>query len=199
VSAPDSDIWYGENGRIELNTREASLRAVSTYSAMFAGVSRRPEKELPDKILAPVFAADSRQFGVILLSSRDARPLATSNRLLLTISGATMGTQAGAMPERPKKLIPYDAYGSWWTLEPDSRFSSKPSGSRDAQVPVWQERVSVKLFFPHAARKMTIYPLDQDGLRMAPLAMSDIVRVQGGFQVRIDSPSPWYELILSGT
>jgi len=193
---PDPEILQAD-GRMALDMRQGNLRITSTFSALFAGTEARQDQAPPAKLLAPAFSSEGRQYGVILLTSRDLKPLATSTRLLMTVSGATMGTQPDVIPERPKKLIPYGAYGGWWTLEPDSRFSSKPSGSRDARAPVWQEKMNVGLFFPSTLKHLLIYPLDQDGQRLPALPSSDVMRVQGGFQIRIHSPSPWYELVLS--
>lgn len=192
-SAPGGQLRYGESG--------PWLTADTEFTQVFAG-RRNGDGETGTGILGaekglPVFAEKGRQYGVVLLTSRDALPLKTSRRMLLVLSAATTSSQPQALPERPKKLVNYEGQNAWWTLEPDVMTASKPSGSLDGSAPVWLERVPVKLFHASKNKKITVYPLDGNGMRMPPLPANAIKQQADGFELDVDFPSPWYEIILN--
>ena len=191
-----SAIWSVNGGRMTTDRDAPNLSVVGAYSAMFAGYSRLSHLSPLSTTLVPVFPKESRQFGVLLLMSRDSKPLTQSRRLLLTLSGATTGTQPDSVPARPKNVITYPGESGWWTLEPDVSGATKPSGPRDATGPVWLERIGVSFFHPTTAKRMVIYPLDGDGQRLAPVSAGDLVRTDQGFKVILNKASPWYEVLL---
>lgn len=57
-----------------------------------------------------------RGFAVILLTPLDQPTIKQAHRFLLTVTGATTGTQPSSMPARPKQLIHYQGMSDWWTL-----------------------------------------------------------------------------------
>lgn len=189
-------FWSANDGQLVSDRDAPYMRALGAYSAMFAGYSQATSLAGVSELLSPVFSKEGRQFGVMMLMTRDARPINKSRRLLLTMSGATTGSQPDIFPARPKNLIAYPGDRGWWTLEPDSVNASKPSGPRDATGPVWLERINVVFFFPSNARRMVIYPLDQDGQRLTPVSGSDIVKTERGFKIALNKSSPWYEVLL---
>ncbi|MFZ6686542.1 hypothetical protein ACO0K0_02195 [Undibacterium sp. SXout11W] len=189
-------FWSANDGHLVSDRDAPNLRASGAYSAMFAGFSQSSSLAGSSELLSPVFSKEGRQFGVMMLVTRDAKPLNKSRRLLLTISGATTGSQPDVFPARPKNLIAYPGDRGWWTLEPDASSASKPSGPRDATGPVWLERINVSFFYPSNAKRMVIYPLDPDGQRLAPVAGSDILKTDRGFKVSLNKSSPWYEVLL---
>lgn len=193
-----STVWSAGGGQLQYNPDGPWLQVSTPYSRMFAGT--QSEAHDTEEMLNPVFAADSRHFGVLLLSSRDGLPLKTARRVLLALSGATSGNQPDARPPRPKQLQPYPGQPGWWTLEPDTAAQLKPSGPRDASAPVWLERIPVSLFYPAKARKLTVYPLDGEGRRQAALPAAQVVSAPKGFQLQLNQAgsllTPWYELVL---
>ncbi|MBC3862313.1 cellulase family glycosylhydrolase [Undibacterium jejuense] len=189
-------FWSANDGHLVSDRDAPNLRASGAYSAMFAGFSQATSLAGSSELISPVFSKEGRQFGVMMLVTRDAKPLNKSRRLLLTVSGATTGSQPDVFPARPKNLIAYPGDRGWWTLEPDASSASKPSGPRDATGPVWLERINVSFFYPSNAKRMVIYPLDQDGQRLAPVAGSDILKTDRGFKVSLNKSSPWYEVLL---
>ncbi len=190
-------FWTANEGHLVSDRDGPNLRAFGAYSAMFAGFSQATSLAGSSELISPVFSKEGRQFGVIMLVTRDAKPVSRSRRLLLTISGATTGSQPDIFPARPKNLIAYPGDRGWWTLEPDTVNASKPSGPRDATGPVWLERINVTFFYPSNAQRMVIYPLDPDGQRLAPVPRSDIVKTDRGFKVSLNKSSPWYEVLLA--
>lgn len=192
----DDMTWAPAGGQLRYSESGPWLAAETAYTRLFAG------RKVPGSVIMeadkylPVFSEKGRQYGVIMLSSRDALPLKHSRHLLLVLSGATTTTQAGVQPERPKQLINYEGQSGWWTLEPDLATARKPSGSLEGLAPVWLERIPVKLFHASKSKKMTVYPLDGNGVRMKALASSAIRKKPDGFELDFDFPSPWYEIVL---
>lgn len=197
-STDNSAVWSAAGGAMQFHPDGPNLRVTTPYSGLFAGFGASTDKQVAEQWMSPVFAKNTRQFGVMLAMSRDGKPLSTSRRVLLSLSGATMGSQPDEIPTRPKKLVPYAGDHQWWTLEPDSRNAGKPSGPRDAIGPVWQERVAATIFYPTKAHKIQIYPLDGQGQRLSAIAASDISRVAGGFQITLNKPTVWYEVLIEG-
>ncbi len=144
--------------------------------------------------------AESRHVSV-LLTPVDGKPLATSQRLLLSLGSPTVGTQPGSMPARPKELVPYRNERSLWTLEPDPSALDKPSGSRYATAPTWLRRQALCVRWNAAPsdRAVTVYPLDGKGARQAPLEASQLARRGEVVTLKLASvASPWYEVVVDG-
>lgn len=182
---------------LRYNAELHHLQVITPYSAFFAGTTASRMIVTQDMPFLPVFGG--RHYGVMTLMSRDALPLVTSRRVMLSLSGATTGSQPGEMPQRPKELISYIGDRMWWTLEPDLPHTRQISGARDATGPVWTERIAASFFYPSPAKHLTVYPLDGNGSRLAAVPDKDVPVVKGGFSVTLHQSSPWFELIFSGT
>jgi hypothetical protein len=107
------------------------------------------------------------------------------------------------MPARPKKLSPYAGNSDWWTLEPESNAKGKPSGSRDAQAPLWMEKMPTRLILHNANLEIQVYQLAPDGSRATMLPRSAIIKRGASLEItlQMEMPvrSPWYEIVfLSG-
>ncbi len=144
-------------------------------------------------------APTARGFAAILITSLDGNPLRSSARLLLSTPGHILGTQPGSNPPRPQQLVPYESQSGWWTLEKDPAFPDKPSGSRQAQEPVWMERVESFVTLRTDASRLTVYPLGGQGRRLTALPEDAVRPIPGGFELHLQAAgqqfSPWYELI----
>lgn len=189
-------LWSAPGGQLRYSESGPWLAAETSYTRMFAGRKAPVQAVLDIDKFLPAFAEKGRQYGVIMLTSRDTLPLRDSRHLLLVLSGATASTQPGVQPERPRQLINYEGQAAWWTLEPDLATATKPSGSLDGTAPAWLERLPVTLFHASKSKKMTVYPLDGSGARMKVLPDSVIKKKADGFELTFDFPSPWYELVL---
>ncbi|MBC3920135.1 hypothetical protein H8L32_21905 [Undibacterium sp. CY18W] len=192
----EDTLWTAPGGQLRYNQSGPWLFADTTYARMFAGTRSSLSVNLDVDKTLPMFSEKGRQYGVMLLTSRDALPLKNSRRLLLVLSGATAASQPGVIPQRPKQLVNYDGQKAWWTLEPDATTSNKPSGALDGNAPVWLERIPVKLFHATSSKKITVFPLDGSGARMKALPHTAIRQKNGGFELDFDYPSPWYEIVL---
>lgn len=140
-----------------------------------------------------------RGFAVILMTPLDSAQLADAHHYLLTVTGATTGTQPGSMPERPKQLIHYKGMNDWWTLEPDPEFLKQPSGSKSSIAPTWQEQTKINIFVSDLpTEKLTVYPLNGEGKRLAPLSRQFITRKGNMTEIHLqENPtegSLWYEI-----
>lgn len=141
----------------------------------------------------------ARGFVALLLTPLDGKPLAESGRMLLSTPGYTLRTQPGSSPPRPQALVNYGATPDWWTIEREPN-SSQPSGNLNGgQGPVWMERVENWVTLRTPAARLTVYPLDPAGQRLAPLTAQDVVRTDGGFRIHLQAGgqafSPWYEIV----
>lgn len=135
----------------------------------------------------------------VLLSSLDSHPVAASRHLLLTLGSATVGTQPGSTPPRPKSFVRHPAGGSSWTLEPDPTHLDQPSGSRDAIGPAWLTSNEGTVGWRSSLESVTVYPLDEAGRRMRPLPAARIKVERGQIELdvqrRPQETSPWYEIV----
>lgn len=192
----DDMHWAAPGGQLRYSESGPWLTADTSYTRLFAGRKAQVSSMMDIDKYLPAFSEKGRQYGVVMLTSRDALPLKDSRHLLLVLSGATATTQPGAQPERPKQLISYEGQSGWWTLEPDLATARKPSGSLDGAAPVWLERIPVKLFHASKSKKISVYPLDGNGVRMKALAGTAISKKIDGFELEFDFPSPWYEIVL---
>jgi hypothetical protein len=61
------------------------------------------------------------------------------------------------------------------------------------------ERVESWVTLRTPAARLTVYPLDPAGQRLAPLTGQDVVRTDGGFRIHLQAGgqafSPWYEIV----
>jgi hypothetical protein len=123
-----------------------------------------------------------RGFIAFLATSLDGKPLASSERMLITNPGATRGAT---------EFIHYPGTTDWWTLAPDPG-SNKPSGpySIPQTVPLMESNRAV-LTLRSTARNLTVYPLDSRGAR---LAGTPAEKTPLGFRLRLAAESPWYEV-----
>ncbi len=161
----------------------------------FAGRSKVTSGAI-DLELAP----NARGFATVLVTSLDAEPLANSGRMLLTNPGYTLRTQPGSNPQRPQALVNYGTALDWWTLEREPGYPNKPSGNMGGgQRPVWMERVECYVTIRTTASRLTVYPLDGAGQRLAPLEARDLERLAGAFRLHLQAdgqaPAPWYEIV----
>ncbi|WP_338615858.1 capsular biosynthesis protein [Pigmentiphaga sp. CHJ604] len=142
---------------------------------------------------APSFAA------AVTLSTLDNEPVATSRRWLLTLGTATVGTQPGSIPARPKEQIRHPSGSDSWTLEPDPQQPGSVSGSRNAQPPAWLAAHRMQVSWPSNASWIEVFPLDGEGRRYSTLPPARI-RVEGGraivdLQHTAVETAPWYEIV----
>lgn len=136
----------------------------------------------------------------LMLTALDEVPVAQSRHLLLTVGSATVGTQPGSMPPRPKQLQRYKNTLDRWTLEPDPDRPGSPSGARHAQAPAWLSRPALCVRWQGRPAAATVYPLDEAGRRTPALAAEQAG--QDGGTVALDLAgggrlSPWYEIVLA--
>jgi hypothetical protein len=179
-------------------------RQLLTFRAAQAwGVFGTPgETRVGDDTLGARFTGSSAPYATLLLSALDDRPLRQSRRLLITIGGATTGTQPGSQPLRPKAIVRHRADRDAWAIEPDPAAAPTPSGPRASQPPAWVSRTETAVDFATGAQALTVYPLDGAGRRQAPLAGA-LARLDGGrASIRLHTAaahaSPWYEVVLEG-
>jgi len=180
---------------------EREARTLIVRAPMAAGVFGYLERrKVGAGAIEVELAPSARGFAAILATALDEQPLEKSRRLLVTVPGCTFGTQPGSDPPRTQRLIPYAGGEGWFTIEPEPG-SGRPSGPRSAGVePTWMERVESFLTLRTSGRRLTVYPLDGAGARLAPLNAGAIERVPGGFRLHLQAEgqplSPWYELVI---
>jgi hypothetical protein len=136
-------------------------------------------------------APETRGFVAIFLTPLDCRPLEKSRRMLLTNPGYTLGTLPGSDPPRPQRVVNYPGTTDWFTLEPEPG-STRPSGHRNAAAgAVYMEPVTATVTLKNAPKKLTVYPLGTAGERLSAIPAE---RIRGGWKIRLDADSPWFEL-----
>ena len=182
-------------------TYDPNARLFLVHTAQAAGVfGYAGQNQVTAGAIDVELARGARGFVTVLVSSLDAYPLAVSGRMLLTNPGYTLRTQPGSNPQRPQALVNYGATPDWWTLEPEPGYSSKPSGNLNGgQRPVWMERVECYVTLRTRSARLTVYPLDGAGRRLAPLEARDLEPVEGGFRMHLQAEgqplAPWYEIM----
>lgn len=146
------------------------------------------------------FQTPSPNYLSILLSALDDRPLASSCHLLLTLGSATVGSQPGSQPVRPKQWQRYPTGSNSWTLEPDPDHHNAPSASRQSMAPAWLRIMPMQLSWPSqsVAKEVSVYPLNGAGKRQTALPAT-LVRVENGrIQLQLHSSpefaTPWFEI-----
>lgn len=124
----------------------------------------------------------ARGFAAFLATSLDGKPLASSERILLTNPGAARGAT---------DFINYPGTTDWWTLAPEPG-ANKPSGPYSvAQGIPLMERVDAVVTIRSTARNLTVYPLDGKGVRGSGVQSE---RIPAGFRIRLNAETPWYEV-----
>ena len=192
-----SSAWLTPNHQLSYDSAGPWLKAETAYSRMFAGRRGDMSVDASPLGLMPEFSKQTRQSATVLLTSRDGQTLTASKRLLLVVAGATIGTQPNEFPQRPKRLLPYLSERTWYTLEPDTATATKPSGARDAQAPVWLEKIDLQFSHPSTAHRLQIYPLNENGQRMKPVDSAFIKKNANGFTVHLNHSAPWFEMVLN--
>lgn len=194
---PASVPLRSPNGEFEFEVRQRTIQIRTPQARGFFGFLM--QRRVGDDDVAIELPGTGRGFTAVLLTALDDRPLASSRRILLSASGAVTGNQPGSIPPRPKKLIHYKNDSQWWTLEPDTDMTGKPSGPRDVAGPVWMERSEARISLRTRAGRIIVYPLDGSGKRMAALD-SNCVSLNKGMasihiQADVSQASPWYEIL----
>ncbi len=160
-----------------------------------------PDRAVAAGDLLVRLAPGARGFAAVLMTSLDGKPLRSSGRMLLSTPGYILGSQPGSNPIRPQKMVPYEGESGWWTLEKDPAYPDKPSGARQAEEPIWMERVESFVTLRTDATGLSVYPLDGAGERLASLPPEAVRRAAGGFELHLQAEgqefSPWYEVIAS--
>lgn len=142
----------------------------------------------------------------LMLSSLDGRPLQASARLLLTLPGYTLGSDAQGLPLPPTPASWLDRAGTATGLaSPAYTLRDPQSGQgvdlRRIRAPIWMRRQPCVLRLRLPARQLAVYPLDAAGHRLDPLDASAVVATADGFELHLQSPgqpaAPWYELSLA--
>lgn len=135
----------------------------------------------------------------ILLTAADAKPLADSQQLLLSLGSGTVGTQPGSHPPRPKQMVKHPSGSDSWTLEPDPQFMQRPSGSHNGSGLPWLTLNRADVSWPTRWTAAQVYPLDGQGKRMAALPASRVSIGGGRLTVSVQATpqetSPWYEIV----
>ena len=142
-----------------------------------------------------------RAFATVLVTSLDEKPISKSEHLLISVPGHVMGSQPGALPPRPKRLVPYENTSDWWTLEPDPLSNGKPSGALVGQEPLWMERVPLKVTLRTNANDAKVFPLSLTGKRLGQLPATSVVKLADSYEFKLQMEaapqSPWYEIVLN--
>lgn len=198
VPKPDSASPYrSDTGELTYNREQKLLTVAAPKVAGIFGFPGTAKTAAGG--VAVELAPASRGFVALLVTPLDGKPLASSRRMLLSIPGYTVSTQPGTDPPRPQRFINYPDTTDWFTLEP-APGDSGPSGLNGGGAePVWMERVECFVTLQSAARKLSVYPLDGAGQRLAALPAADIARAQRSFRVHLQADgqamAPWYEIV----
>ncbi|TAA44603.1 hypothetical protein [Pseudoxanthomonas winnipegensis] len=139
----------------------------------------------------------------LMLSAQDGEAIASSKRLLLTLPGYTLGSDAHGSPV---DLVPATwlgqagaavgaASGDYTLRDPQDGHGQS---LREIRAPIWMRRQPCVVGLALPARHLTVYPLDARGQRLPPLAGDAVRRTSNGFELHLQSPdqaaAPWYEL-----
>lgn len=154
-----------------------------------------------DQLSAPLnLSTEQGKVVSVLVTSLDTQPISHARHLLISTGSATVGSQPGAIPARPKQWVRHPAGNSSWTLEPDPQHKGLPSGSRHASGPAWIFRTPMQLRLETTRQLMTVYPLNPAGRRGNALPAARIKQgpdfVSVDLQQTEDEASLWYEVVL---
>lgn len=179
---------------------EKRLLITSPHALGWFGTSASPEQVASALDLPLTVQTPESTHASVLLTALDNTPIEKSKRVLISLGSATVGSQPGSIPPRPKKWVRHPAGNSSWTLEPDPNHSPLPSGSRHATGPAWVFWTPTQLRLPWANQALALYPLDPSGLRRPTLPPSRIRQLATGLELSLqqeaDEASLWYELVL---
>lgn len=188
-TAPNQAFSFGSNQLFTLNT--ASAKGIWGFiPSTPVNIDTHLSVSMPDH---------QRGFATLLMTPIDTPSFDQAHRFLLTITGATTGTQPGSMPARPKQVIAYKGTTGWSTFEPDPDAINKPSGSKSTVAPTWQEQTKINLYVSNLPlEKLTVYPLSGDGKRLQPLSEQFVIRKGNMTEIHLqENPtegSLWYEI-----
>jgi hypothetical protein len=187
--------YRSDTGEVEYD-REARTYIVKAPQASGAfGYYRKVEAGAADFELVP----NGHDFAAILITSIDRKPLGESRRMLISTPGYTLSTLPKSDPPRPQRIVAYPGAKDWWTLEPEAG-SGKPSGNRGGgAAPVMMERIESHVTLRNRAKKLTVYPLDGAGQRLAALPAKDVEHSGAAFRIHLQASgqafAPWYEVV----
>ncbi|RZZ83015.1 hypothetical protein [Pseudoxanthomonas winnipegensis] len=139
----------------------------------------------------------------LMLSAQDGEAIALSSRLLLTLPGYTLGSDAHGSPV---DLVPASWLGQAgpaigaatgdYTLHDPQHGGGQ--NLREIRAPIWMRRQPCVVGLTLPALQLTVYPLDARGNRLPPLAGDAVRKTSTGFELHLQSPdqaaAPWYEL-----
>lgn len=131
----------------------------SSYSAGFSGYLE-DRGTVNSSIMTLTRNPGDSEFITAFLTSQDGLPLERSRHMLLTLPGATYGSEDGA-PLMLQRVFPA---AKWWTIP--SKNPAYPSGDlyRVAK-PVWMERVKIIIKLRLSAKEIVTHTLDEYGRR----------------------------------
>ncbi|MGO3742264.1 capsular biosynthesis protein [Kerstersia sp.] len=196
-----SDVATAVDAKTPAVSRQDGLIRLDTPRAFAVfGMTRRAEVKQGDTQLA--FQQPGTHHLSIMASTVDGQPWDRSCHWLISLGTATVGTQPGSRPPRPKDWIPHPLGDYSWTLEPDPDSLSEPSAPRVGHAPAWLGADPIRLTRNAPAPAVQVFPLDGAGQRRAPLDEAS-ARVTAGKAVLSlqQSPalaSPWHEVVFSG-
>lgn len=152
--------------------------------------------------------ATARGFVSLMLSARDGRQINLSHSLLLTLPGYTVGSVSTGSGPAPLDLSstsvpleyslthPFMPSSPRWTMINPA--THRVVNLRAIQSPVWMESIPCTFAFSSQAVSIHVFPLDATGRRMTELASGFVRKVEGGFEIDLQSPqqapSPWFEI-----
>ncbi|CAB3773036.1 hypothetical protein LMG29542_07087 [Paraburkholderia humisilvae] len=179
-SGPTFDVREATGHASSYFNYDAPSRQFTFGSAYAAGISGYLPADHPVKssILDVTLAPSPHGFSTVLLTSLDHKPLVASSRLLLTIPGATMGTdQTG-----PQRLQTVGLRGQWKTIVPKD--GDTPSESLyHVPGPAQMERIAATIDIQTTADQASVTPLDLNG---APLHPFDVRMVGGHLKFNVN-------------
>lgn len=185
------------SGELLVNAQQRTIELRTPQARGFFGFLMN--RRVGDDVAAIELPGKGRGFTGVLITALDNRPIPSSRRILISAASAVTGNQPGSMPPRPKELIPYKNDANWWTLEPDAGMTNKPSGPRDVEGPVWMERNEARITLRTQAGRISVYPLDGSGKRLAALDTRRAALSNGTVMIHIQADaaqaSPWYEVV----
>jgi hypothetical protein len=194
AAAKLSSPYRADTGETEYD-REGRVYVVKTPKAAGAfGFFRKAQAGAAEFELVP----NGHDFAALLITALDDKPLARSRRMLISTPGYTVATIPKTDPPRTQKIVAYPGAKDWWTIEAEPG-SGKPSGSRNGGVaPVMMERVESFVTLHTQAKRVTVYPLDGAGRRLAALPAKDVERSGAGVRIHLQATgqpyAPWYEV-----
>lgn len=173
--APTAKFESGESGEIVSDTGELTWTVSGGKGGLVTVDAARSQAQIGfirayGKQLRHLSAAIENDFAAIVLASLDKRPIARSNRMLLTAGARVANT------------------GMEWN---EARTALKQWGAAPSLI----ETVTGRLVLRNLERAsaVTVAPLDGSGRRMGEAAPAQ--RTGQGWEVRIgDRPTTWYEV-----